>query len=147
MKKDKGLSIIEIILAVVIISICVLSMAALFQQVLRGSPDIKKLTVATALSEEAMERVMELGYNILNSSYSEVFNFIAPFNASDQNYNCSFNPGGFDYQLNMFNVSSADLDTPVSNATDYKRVEVTVKYGSNCSRSVTAVSLFTNYAN
>ncbi|MCM8779826.1 MAG: type II secretion system GspH family protein [Candidatus Omnitrophica bacterium] len=147
MKKNRGLSVIEIILSVAIIAICVLAMASLFQGILRGSPDIKKITVAAALSEEAMERAMELGYNILNSSYAYIFNFTAPFNASEQNYNCSFNPEGFDYQLNIFNVSSADLDTAVGNATDYKRVEVSVKYGNNCSRSVTAVSLFTNYTN
>ena len=146
MRKDKGLSIIEVILAVVIISICVIAMASLFQGILRGSPDVKSLTVATALSEEAMERALGISFNeISNGSYSKVFNFSSPFNASS--CNCSSNSSCFDYRLNVFYVNSTHLDTPAANATEYKRVEVTVKYGQNCNRNVSAVSLLTNYTN
>jgi len=128
MRKDRALSVIEVILAMVIISICALAIASLFQEVLRGSPDVKRLSIATALNEEAMEMALAEGFNISNDSGSYIIN--------NQTYN---------YEVRVYYVNSSNLDTPVTNVTRYKHVNVAIVYGQNFNRNVTLDSLVANY--
>jgi len=126
--KQSGLTLFELLISMVIIAICVFSIALMFQQALRGSPNVKSLTIATALSEEAMERALAQGFNISSSGTQNFTGF-----------------PGYIYQIDVYNVDDVNLSETFNYSTGYKVVNITVKYGSNYSRNITTSSLLTNY--
>ncbi|MDD5044315.1 MAG: hypothetical protein PHH69_06945 [Candidatus Omnitrophica bacterium] len=128
MRKVLGLSVIEVIIAIVIIAICALSIASLFQEVLRGSPDIKRLTIAASLSEEVMESALADGFNITNNSGS--------YSIGNQTYN---------YVVTVYNVTNSSLDTPTAAVTNYKHINVTIIYGQGSNRNITLESIVTKH--
>lgn len=130
-KKSKfltGFTIVELLMAIIIISICVIPVALMYQQATQGSYQTRVLTVATALAEEKMEEVLRLGY----SGVSDIglSNFPSPF-------------ADYSFQVDVDNVEAEDLDTSVVNETGYKSVEVQVSH--SVAPSVTVKSLLTNY--
>lgn len=126
MKTPKGFTLIELIMSVIIISICIIPVAVMFQQAMHGSVEAKVLTVANALAEEKMEEILRLGYaNVTNQS--------GTFTGFSD----------YSFQVTVNYANSSDLNTPVANATGYRSVEVGVAHGGI--QPVALRSLVTNY--
>lgn len=129
MKKRNAFTLVELAISLVIISICVFSVALMYQQASYGSFNIEVITVATALAEETMDETLRLGYAGV-SSYSPV-NFPVPFDS-------------YSRQVDVHYVNPADLNVYVDPLqTQYKRVEVTVIH--NAATVAVLTSLVTNY--
>ncbi|MFA5090848.1 MAG: type II secretion system protein [Candidatus Omnitrophota bacterium] len=129
MKKNKAFTLAELAISLVIISICVFSVALMYQQASYGSFNTQVITVATGLAEETMEETLRLGYAGINSS--SPVNFPAPFDS-------------YSRQVAVHYVNPANLDAYVDPLqTEYKRVEVTVLH--NAVAVATLTSLVTNY--
>jgi prepilin-type N-terminal cleavage/methylation domain-containing protein len=140
MRRKVGFTLVELIIAIIVISICFLSVALMYQEVLRGAFQTRILSTATALAEEKMEEVLSKGY----LEYSGVTK-IGP---------TSFTRPGFteySFQVNFYNVGLGDppddaLDTPVlTETTQYKKVEVKVMHSGIA--DITLTSLIANYTN
>ncbi|MBU1727392.1 MAG: prepilin-type N-terminal cleavage/methylation domain-containing protein [Candidatus Omnitrophica bacterium] len=127
-KYKKGVSLFEIIIAIVIISIAVLGLVTMFQMSLKGGVSARYLTVAAGLAEEKMEEVLRLGYaNITNQGPSS---FSSPF--SD-----------YQYRVIWHYVQSTNLSTSVDpTVTEYKNVLVNVTHANMA--AVTLNSLLTD---
>ena len=124
----RGVSLFEIIIAIVIISIAILAVSVMFQLPLKGGVSTRFLTVATGLAEEKMDEVLRLGYtSIANQGPSS---FPSPF--SD-----------YQYQVSWHYVQEANLTTSVDpTVTEYKNVQVSVTHTNIA--AVTLNSLLTD---
>lgn len=131
MKIKKGLTLAELIIAIIIISICALSIAVMYQEAIHGNFKVKAMTIATALEEEKAEEVLRLGYNGVNNSGPSYFP--SPFNE-------------YSFQVIVHYVQESNLDIPVDPIqTEYKNVEVRVMH--NDIGTISLNSLLTNYSN
>lgn len=62
-EKDRGFTIIEVLIAIVILSIALLGMAGLTVGIMTGNDHSKLLTTATTLAQDKMEEVRRSGYS------------------------------------------------------------------------------------
>jgi len=126
----KGFSLIELIISIVVISICAISLATMYQEASRGSYKTEATTVATILAEDKLEETLMDGYSGVSSVGSTAFD--SPF-------------GDYTYQVTVNYVNAADLETSVDpTVTDYRTIEVQVDHAA-ISHSVTIKSLLTNH--
>lgn len=131
MKSQSGFTLFEVVISMVIISICIFSVALMFQESLRGSVELRFMTQATALAEEKMEEISRLGYAGVSNVASDYFP--SPF--SD-----------YSYRVTVHCVQAANLDTSVDPiVTEYKNVEVKVTKVNQA--PVIINSLLTNHIN
>lgn len=113
MMNNKGLTIVEIVISMVVISISVLSIVFSYQQALNNSVKTRSLTVGTGLAEDKIEEMLAREYSAVAS---ETGSFSSPF-------------ADYSYSVDVYNVQSSDLDTSYGSETGYKRVDVTVAGG------------------
>lgn len=130
MRTKTGYSLIELIIAIIIIPICVGGVTIVFQNVLVRGFRVRAMTTSVALAEEKMDETLRLGYSSVADVSSTAFN--APF-------------GDYTYTVVVRDVESNDLDTPVINApaTGYKNVKVNVTHSEI--GTITLTSLLTDY--
>lgn len=124
----KGFTLIGLVISIIIISICSIPIAIMYQQASLGSFQTRAITIATALAEEKMEEVLRLGYLGISDAAG---NFLTPF----QDYS---------YQVIVHYVEAEDLDTPVDpTVTGYKNIELQVNHSAM--GSIKLNSLLTNF--
>ena len=129
MKAKQGFTLIGLLISIIIIAICAIPTALMFQEATRGSYQTRVLTTATALAEGKIEDVLRLSFSGISAI--TLTNFPVPFT-------------DYSFQVNVNYVEASDLDTPVVYGTDYKNVEVQVIH--NASQQAVAIkSLLTNY--
>ena len=140
MMNQKGFTLIEVILVIVIMAIAIPSLITGVSFMTQGQVNTLGTTTAADLAQEKLEQIIAdkrnpaVGFsNITNARYpaeTPVTGF--------SNYNRS---------VNIICVSAADLNTAVACPTDYKRVAVTVQavgVGPSVPDAV-LVTLLTNY--
>ncbi len=131
MRRKSGFTLVELIVSIIVISICFLSVALMYQEVLRGAFQTRMLSTATALAEEKTEEILSKGYSGVGNVVSTTFP--SPF-------------GGYSFQVTVHCVASGNLDTSVDpTATEYKNVQVKVTHSSIADIPLT--SLIANYTN
>lgn len=129
MQNNKGLTLIELVLSIIIISICFLVLAMIYQQVLNNIYGTRVMSIASALAEEKTDDVFGKGYSGITNQSSASFS--SPF--SD-----------YTYEVVVNYVNDADLNTPVDpTVTEYKRVEVRVTHSQT--GTFRMVSLLSDY--
>jgi type IV pilus assembly protein PilV len=69
---NKGLSLIEVLAAMVILSVGMLGTASLVGGIIRGNQVSKNVTIATTLAQDKMEGVLKSGYTGISSTDAEV---------------------------------------------------------------------------
>lgn len=106
----KGFTLIEILIAVTLLSIGLLGMAGLTVGIIRGNALSSEVTAATALTQDRMEDIKRLGYSNAAGS-SEAYNSISGYAAYRR-------------------VTMVDIDTP---GVGMKTVTVTVYWDSDAS--------------
>ncbi|NVL90369.1 MAG: prepilin-type N-terminal cleavage/methylation domain-containing protein [Desulfobacterales bacterium] len=75
---NKGFTLLEILIAMVILSIGLLGMAVLTGGIMRGNTFSNELTTATTLAQDRMEDIKRAGYSgasSLTENYNEISNF------------------------------------------------------------------------
>ena len=129
MRQGKGFTLVELVMSIIIIAICAIPTALMFQQAAGKSFITRVTTVATALAEEKMEETLGLGFSGVTDSGPTAFS--SPF--SD-----------YSYQVTVYYVQAADLNTSVSpTVTAYKNVEVRISHSAV--GTVSLMSLLTSY--
>jgi len=132
MKHKKGYSLVELIIAVVLIGICILPVALVFQTVLAKNYRLTVITTAVSLAEDKMDEVLIQGYTIgggVGVVYSE--SFASPFD-------------DYSYAVEVHNVEPPNLGTSVDPTdTGYKNVEVRVAHAQ--AGTYKLVSMVTNW--
>jgi len=81
-ENNKGFSLIEILVAITILSVGLLGTAALISGIIRGNQASNKVTTATTLSQDKMENIKRLGYS---NAASETKAFLSsPYSAYER---------------------------------------------------------------
>jgi len=104
---NRGFTLIEILVAIAILSIGLLGVAGLVGGIRRGNTTSDKITTATTLAQEQLEDIKELGYRdtvTADTTTTEYYNSITDYS---------------EYKR----VTFIDVDSPVANM---KTVSVTV---------------------
>src|SRR5919108_1614551 len=110
LSNDIGFTLIEILIAIVIISITSLGLASLSVSIIRENSSDKKTTVAISLAQDKIEEIKKLGYlNVATSNGNENYGSIPNYSSYKR-------------------TTSIANDTP---ATKLKTVTVTVFWNSD----------------
>ena len=97
-ERDNGFTLLEVLIAIVILSVGLLGMAALTVAIIQGNQFSNDLTTATTLAQDRMEDIRRLGYSGTSATTTTV----------TENYNSS--PGYATYKR----VTETDVGNPVS---------------------------------
>ena len=109
---EKGVTLLELIISIGIISFSLGAIVLLYTQVVEDSTSMRFTSVATTLAMEKMEETLAQDYNSVKGVSSTAFK--SPF--SD-----------YIYQVQVVYVDEPNLDTPLTGkVTDYKKVEISV---------------------
>lgn len=126
---SKGFTLIEAIMAIVIIAIAFYALISIFFTVVPKIIDAEALAIATHLAEEKIEELMVKDFSGITSVSA------TSFGGDFSNYY---------YQIIVNYVSSEELDTVVDpTVTDYKRVKAQV--WSNLAGTLEIVTLSTSW--
>lgn len=129
MRRNSGMTLIELIIVIVIVSICFFSIMSVFMQALNQNFTNEIKTTATFLAEEKMEEILYTDFDKLSEEEGQ---FSSPF--SDYQYRITW-----DY------VEKSDLDASVEGSTEYKNVKVYVNHSAI--DEVILTTLFSDYQN
>jgi len=135
-KRQKGFTLIEVVLTIVIISVGLFGMMTLFDNVTRGAFEGDVNLMSTYLARERLERLV---FDKVYSGYSSVKN--SNYNTNE---NAPLGGGNFVRQFNIYEVSKNDLTTP-QDGSGYKRIDVTVSWGNDPAQTITESTLLTDY--
>lgn len=128
-KKNSGLTLIELVLSIVIIAICFIPVAAIYQNVLNRLYMTRVTAVANALAEEKADEV--LGEDFDDVTDESLTSFPSPF--SD-----------YSYEIIVHYVNFGALNTSVDpTETEYKNIEVRISHSEIGTLSL--VTLRTDY--
>ncbi len=111
-KKDNGFTLIEVLIAIIILSVGLLGMAALTVGIIQGNKFSNDLTTATTLAQDEMEDIRRLGYSGTSATTTTV----------TENYNSI--PGYATYKR----VTNTSVDNPVPGM---KMITVTLFWDSD----------------
>ena len=124
-----GFTLVEMLMAIIVISLCAGSLAVFFEQASQGSYKTRVLTIASALAEEKMEETISLGFSSVSDSGPAAFS--SPFNE-------------YTAQVVVHYAQANNLDVSVDPVvTAYKTVEVLVDHSAI--EAISLKSLLTNY--
>lgn len=110
-KRARGFSLIETMLAVLIIGICVTPISILIINVMSQNIHTQALATAASLAEARLEDVLSMRFSAVNNTTPAVFT--QPF-------------GAYSWRVVSDYVDAGNLNSPVAGPTDYKRVQVIV---------------------
>lgn len=108
-KSDRGFTIVEVLIAIAILSFALLGMAGLTMGIMTGNDQSKKLTTATALAQDKMEEIKRLGYDGTPSNNDTTYDTVSGYPQYTRK-------------------TSTAVDTP---NTGMKTITVTVSWNSN----------------
>ena len=109
--KRKGFTLIETMIAIIVLAVCLTPFSILVVNVLQQNAYTQAQATSVALAEGEMERVTNLRFSSVANQVSTAFS--APFD-------------NFSFQIAADYVNSGALNTAVAGPTDYKRVQVKV---------------------
>lgn len=106
---NKGLTLIELIITIVIAAIVLLPTSMVVVESVRHAHLPEYYTIASSLLEREVERVTNLRFGAVT-------------NEGPTSYSGNFS--NYSYQLSFYYVNAGDLNTQVTGPTDYKRVTI-----------------------
>ena len=130
MKNNKGFTLIEAVIFIIVASVGFLILSAGYTSVIQKSLTGEYYSIAGALCEGRMEETIAAYTfdSIANNSGA----FAAPFDT-------------YTYQVEWFYVDTSDLNTEAGATTDYKNVRVTVSHSDSDIEPVYMTTLFVDY--
>lgn len=131
-KSDKGFTLIEAVLTMVLIGIAFFSFGFLFGNIEQEALTSDLTILATKLGREKMEMLMQ---EKAEDGYSSIVDEAA----------VTVSSGNWDFERSVDTqyVNASDLSDAVIN-TGYMRVDVTVAWGVDAGESITLTTLMTN---
>lgn len=111
MKNKRGFTLVEVIIAIVVIGIFMYAGMEVLINSGKSSVTTDSIVVAQSLAEEKMEEIMSKPYALVSSEAS------TPFTGGFSSYASS---------VNVDWVSDSDLDASTGSNTGYKRIRVSV---------------------
>jgi len=106
--KNRGLTILEIIIILAIMGIAIPTILAAFGRIVATGADAQSAVVAANLAEEKMEEIIK-GKRFSEIVSSGPADFTTPY-------------ATYNFQIAVDYVNGSNLDTPVAGPTDFKRV-------------------------
>ena len=105
LRDTNGFSLIEILIATVIITIASLGVATLTVGIIQGNSFSKRLTIATSLAQDRLEQVKRLGYaNADTAAASENYGTIANYDGYKRVTSVANNTPALNMKLISVNV-------------------------------------------
>ena len=132
-RRDSGFTLIETVIALLVLTIGLLGMAALSISVMQGNKSSNRISTATALAQDKMEELRGLGYGSLPGSDS------GDIDINGLSY--SWDVGTVTTKYDADGNETTDPDDPVLTIT--KKVTVTVEWEDTKTHSVSTQMLFT----
>ncbi len=133
---NKGISLVEAVLTICILSLALVSSMQAIQGVVSNLNFSDKEIIATQLASEKLENIvadkMALGYN-----------HVVPSNYPDEILSGPFT--GYKRKVHIVDVTPGDLKTPAAPGQILKKVEVKVGYGPDPSENVVVTGLVGKY--
>lgn len=130
-----GFTLIELLLTIVVLGLGMMGVMALFENATRGALQADLNVIAVNLAHEKLERIVlnkvQNGYAALNSSSYPNETFTGDYSV-------------YARQTAITEVSSTDFATPQAGS-GYKRVEVTVSWGSGASKQIVVPTVLASY--
>jgi len=121
-KRQKGFTLIEVIIVVVVLSIAVGTLLTVVANVMRATVLPEVINISTGLAEQELERVTVQRFSAVATEASSAF------------------ASPFDDYTRQVTVSNLDANlSPTGSSTDYKQVVVTVSHGVGGDISLTSV--------
>ncbi|MBI2092690.1 MAG: prepilin-type N-terminal cleavage/methylation domain-containing protein [Deltaproteobacteria bacterium] len=134
--KNKGFTLIEAVLTIVIISSGLFGMMLLFDNITRGAIEGDMNITASYVAREKLEQmVFDKVYKGYDYVQNGNYNINEPVLVGNHNYT---------RQTNIYEVSKADLTTAEAGS-GFKRIDMTVLWGSSATQKITESTLLTNY--
>lgn len=136
LKNSKGFTLIEAVLTIIIISVGLFAMMLLFDNVTRGAMEGDLATTSTYLVRERLERMVfdkvYRGYNYVVTNNYPASETVLVGNQS------------YTRQISILEVSKGNLSAGQAGS-GYKRIDVTVTWGTGATQRVNEATLVTNY--
>jgi len=133
--KSRGFTIIELLLTIIIISVGLMGIMALFENATRGAGQADLNIIASTLARDKLEQVVSdkvaYGYANLNDT-----------NYPDETFSSEFSP--YSRNTAITEVAGNDLVTPEVGS-GYKRVDVTVWWGAGGADRVIIPTVLADY--
>ncbi len=114
MKTKKGFTLIELVVSMIVIGIAFYGLMSVLSDITIKNTSGQEILKAGFLAEEVMEKILVKGKDF-DTDIVDV---------SSQNFSSPFS--GYSYVVDVEYVNPYDLNLSTSEATDYKRIEVTV---------------------
>ncbi|MCX5715689.1 MAG: prepilin-type N-terminal cleavage/methylation domain-containing protein [Candidatus Omnitrophica bacterium] len=130
MQKNRGFTLIEVILSIIILGVILTPFSVLVSNVIRQNIYSQAQATAVSLAEGELERITNMRFAAVAAEASAAF--AAPF-------------GAYTHAAAVDYVNAGALNTPVAGPTDYKRVQVSVN--NTVSGTITLTTLVTNKTN
>jgi len=134
-ERIRGFTLIELLLSVIVISVGLVGIMTLFDNATRGAMQLDLNTTASALAHEKLEQVIfdkwRNGYSSIDSSDYPTEGF-------------SGDLGIYTRSTSITEVSNSDFTT-LEAGSGYKRVEVTVSWGSEASERIVIPTVVSSY--
>lgn len=130
-----GFTLIELLLTVVIISIGMVGIMALFENATKGAMQADLNVIAANLSHEKLER-------IVLAKWRDGYASLVALSYPDESFSGDYSV--YTRNTTIVEVSSSDFMTPAPGS-GYKRVDVTVSWGPEASQRVSVPTVLSEY--
>ncbi len=130
MKKNRGMTLLEIIIVLAVLSVAIPAVLAAFARIVATGADASSVTVAANLSEFKMEEM------IRGKRFADIVS------VTETGFSGQFS--SYNYEIDVDYVNPSDLDTPVTGPTDFKRVRTVVTRDGMSGFNVALSTVITN---
>lgn len=147
LKKNKGLTLIEIMLAITILLMAIIPLMKMLGDSLRGAQTFSDISIATQLAQDLMEEIKSRRWDEntpADGSETTVYSFPLgpdggepPYDDIDDYHNATtpydIVDGKYTRSVSVtyVNVPDAGAITPVAGTSDFKRIDITVEWPNN----------------
>ncbi len=135
MRQSTGVTLIELVLTIVVISFGLIGVMILFENATRGVMQADLNVMATNLAHEKLEQ-------IILDKWRDGYASVIDSNYPDENFQDEFSI--FTRSTDIVEVSGSDLATPEADS-GYKRVDVTVSWGGGSLQRISLPTLLASY--
>jgi len=135
LREKRGITLIELALTIVVISIGLVGIMILFENATRGIMQADMNVIASNLAHEKLEQ-------IVLDKWRDGYDAVLDSNYPDEGFSDEFSV--FTRSTDIYEVSGTDLATE-EEGSGFKRVEVTVSWGEGALNRVTVPTLLASY--
>ena len=135
LRQSRGITLVELVLTIVVISVGLVGIMVVFENVTRGAMQADINVIASNLAREKIEQII---VDKWRDGYEAVVQSIYP----DENFQDEFSI--FTRSTSILEVAGTDLATP-QQGSGYKRVEVTVSWGGEPIKHITIPTVLAKY--